>query len=202
MICLWVSVTMTSVCQWHNCKCVYVSVCVCVCVVFQLLSFKLSSGYLFIPHHVNQGVVQKPTHKSLFTNPTLLKSLSGDAEVAGTARCCLTMWPKWGNSCTYCFHYIRGSVSRDTCCTFVQAFTSVSTLSTSTSMDVLPPKRSLKALGWCTDASWWKKVYLSIVYLTVRAFQFHCKKTVTLSLPRCGEVFVVTKTKRFCSRVK
>jgi hypothetical protein len=38
-----------------------VSVCVCVCVSLQLLSFKLSSGYLFRPHHVNQGAVQKPT---------------------------------------------------------------------------------------------------------------------------------------------
>jgi hypothetical protein len=32
--------------------------CVCVCVSLQLLSFKLSSGYLFSPHHVNQGDVQ------------------------------------------------------------------------------------------------------------------------------------------------
>jgi hypothetical protein len=31
-------------------------VCVCVCVSFQFLSFKLSSGYLFSPHHVNQGL--------------------------------------------------------------------------------------------------------------------------------------------------
>jgi hypothetical protein len=37
--------------QWRNGKCVYVSVCVCVCVSLQLLSFKLSSGYLFSPHH-------------------------------------------------------------------------------------------------------------------------------------------------------
>ncbi len=29
------------------------------------------------------------TRKSLFTSPTLMKSLSGDVEVAGTARCCL-----------------------------------------------------------------------------------------------------------------
>ena len=35
--------------------------CVCVCVSLQLISFKLSSGYLFSPHHVNQGAVQKPT---------------------------------------------------------------------------------------------------------------------------------------------
>ncbi len=47
------------VCQWRNGKCVYVSVCVCVCVSLQLISFKLSSGYLFRPHHVNQGGVQK-----------------------------------------------------------------------------------------------------------------------------------------------
>jgi hypothetical protein len=39
-----------------------------------------------------------------------------------------------------------------------------------------------------------KKVYLSIVYLTVKSFKFHCKKTVTLAFPRCGEVFVVTET--------
>ena len=49
------------VCQWRNGKCVYVSVCVCVCVSLQLISFKLSSGYLFSPHHVNQGGVQKTT---------------------------------------------------------------------------------------------------------------------------------------------
>jgi hypothetical protein len=42
-----------------------------------------------------------------------------------------------------------------------------------------------------------KKVYLSIVYLTVKAFKFHCQKTVTLALPRCAEVFVVTEAERF-----
>ncbi len=52
---------MTSVYKWHTGKCVYVRVCVCVCVSFQFLSFKLSSGCLFIPHHVNQGVIQNPT---------------------------------------------------------------------------------------------------------------------------------------------
>jgi len=56
-ICWWVSVTKTSV--WRNGKCVHVSVCVCVS--FPLLSFKLSSGCLFSPHHVNQGGVQKAT---------------------------------------------------------------------------------------------------------------------------------------------
>jgi hypothetical protein len=30
---------------------------------------------------------------------------------------------------------------------------------------------------------------LSILYLTVKAFKFHCKKTVTLAFP-CGEVLV------------
>jgi hypothetical protein len=40
---------------------VYMSRCVYLCVSFQLLSFKLSSGCLFSPHHVNQDVVQKPT---------------------------------------------------------------------------------------------------------------------------------------------
>ncbi len=41
---------------------------------FLLISFNLSSGCLFRPHHVNQGGVQSLPHKSLFTNPTLLKS--------------------------------------------------------------------------------------------------------------------------------
>jgi hypothetical protein len=38
-------------------------------------------------------VSRRLPHKSLFTIPTLLKSLSGDAEVAGTARCHL-VFPK------------------------------------------------------------------------------------------------------------
>jgi hypothetical protein len=42
-----------------------------------------------------------------------------------------------------------------------------------------------------------KKVYLSIVYLTVKSIKFHCQKTVTLALPQCGEVFVVTEVERF-----
>jgi hypothetical protein len=57
-----------------------VSVCMscwmCVCVSFLLLCFKLNSGCLFSPHHVNQGGVQKATPHvtfTLFTNPTLLK---------------------------------------------------------------------------------------------------------------------------------
>jgi hypothetical protein len=40
-----------------------------VCVSFQLLSFKLSSGYLFSPHQVNQGVVQKPTPQVTLYEP-------------------------------------------------------------------------------------------------------------------------------------
>ncbi len=40
----------------------------------------------------------------------------------------LTMWVKWGNSYTCCFfHQIRGSLPRDTFCTLVYAFRSVST---------------------------------------------------------------------------
>jgi len=38
-------------------------------VSFQLLSFKLSSGCLFIPHHVNQGPVQKPTPQVTLYEP-------------------------------------------------------------------------------------------------------------------------------------
>jgi hypothetical protein len=47
-----------------------------------------------------------------------------------------------------------------------------------------------------------KKVYQSILYLDVKPFKFHCKKTVTLVFPRCGEVFVVTEAERFGERVK
>jgi hypothetical protein len=42
---------------------------VCVCVSFQLLSFKLSLEYLFSPHHVNQGVVQKTTPEVTLYDP-------------------------------------------------------------------------------------------------------------------------------------
>jgi hypothetical protein len=42
-----------------NDKCVNdTMVSVCMRVSLQLLSFKLSSGYLFSPHHVNQGVLE------------------------------------------------------------------------------------------------------------------------------------------------
>jgi hypothetical protein len=42
---------------------------VCVCVSFLLLCFKLSSGCLFIPHHVNQGGVQKVTPQVTLHEP-------------------------------------------------------------------------------------------------------------------------------------
>jgi hypothetical protein len=60
-ICWWVSVTMTSLCVSDAMVRVCMSRCVCVCVSFQLLSFKLSSGCLFRPHHVHRGGVQKST---------------------------------------------------------------------------------------------------------------------------------------------
>jgi hypothetical protein len=47
-----------------------------------------------------------------------------------------------------------------------------------------------------------KNVYLSILDLTVKAIELHCKKTVTLVFPRCGEVFVVTEAEKFGVRVK
>ena len=52
-----------------------------VIVDFLLLSFKLSFGCLFSPHHVNQGatVSRRRPRKSLFTCPPLLNILSGDA---------------------------------------------------------------------------------------------------------------------------
>jgi hypothetical protein len=65
---------------------VYHKVCVCVIVEFLLLSFKLNLGCLFSTHHVNQGGVQRLPGKSLFTSHTLLKGLSGDAELADTVR--------------------------------------------------------------------------------------------------------------------
>ena len=50
---------------------------------------------------------------------------------------------------------------------------------------------------WCILM---KKVYLSILYLTVK--ELHCKKTVTLAFPQCGEVFVVTGAEKFGARVR
>ncbi len=78
---------------------------------FLLISFKLSSGCLFRPHQV---MSRRLTRKSLFTSPTLLKSLSGDTEVAESVRCCLVIRTNRGNSYTCSFHHIRGSLSRDT----------------------------------------------------------------------------------------
>ncbi len=77
-ICWWVSVTITSVCQWHNGKCVYVSVSECVCVIpVDLFQVEFRSGYLFSPHHVNQGGVQKDTPKvTLYETHTTEESLS------------------------------------------------------------------------------------------------------------------------------
>ncbi len=81
-----------------NGKSVYVSVSVCVCVI-PLVLFQIEFWCLFSRHHVNQGGVQKPTPQVTFYLPTLLKSLSGDAEVAGTARYCLAMRATRGMSC-------------------------------------------------------------------------------------------------------
>jgi hypothetical protein len=49
-----------------------------------------------------------------------------------------------------------------------------------------------------------KNVYLEcpVSHWRLEAFKFHCKKTVTLVFPRCGEVFVVTEAERFGARVK
>jgi hypothetical protein len=114
-------------CRWqcNNDKCVrdtMVSVCtsqwVCACVSFLLLSFKLSSGCLFSPHHVNQGDVQKVT--SPRAPHCWRRCLSGDTEVAGT----------------------------------------VPPQSTSTSIDVLPPNRSVKSPG-LMDID--KRVFSSII---------------------------------------
>jgi hypothetical protein len=40
-------------------------------------------------------VSRRLPRKSLFTRPTLLKNLSGDAELTGTSRYCLVMWEAW-----------------------------------------------------------------------------------------------------------
>ncbi len=46
------------------------------CVSFLLISFKLSSGSLFSPHHVNQGGVQKATPQvTLYESHTAEESL-------------------------------------------------------------------------------------------------------------------------------
>jgi hypothetical protein len=47
------------------------------------LTFKLSLGFVFNPHHVNQGGVQKTTPQvTLYKSYT--DSLSGDAELTGS----------------------------------------------------------------------------------------------------------------------
>jgi hypothetical protein len=88
-----VSLTMVSVCMFRR---------VC-CVSFLLLSFKLSLGCLFRPHHLNQ-VSRKLPRKSLFTRPTLLKSLSGNSLGCGGRRSehcrkCGVMIPQRGSCC-------------------------------------------------------------------------------------------------------
>ncbi len=71
LVCVSDNESVTSVCQWHNGKCVYVSVCVCVC----HSSFSLSRC-LFNPHHVNQGGVQKTTPQvTLYESHTVEESL-------------------------------------------------------------------------------------------------------------------------------
>ena len=81
--------TMTSVCM---CRCVCVCVCHCSCSLSNWVQGTC------LTHVTSIKVLSRILpHKSLFTNPTLLKSLSGDAEVAGTARCCLSIRTRWGN---------------------------------------------------------------------------------------------------------
>ncbi len=92
---------MTSVCQWSVCM----SRCVCVCVPRCHSSCSVSSwvqgACLFHITSIKVVSIRLP-HKSLFTSPTLLQSLSGDAKVTGTVRYCLTMRAKRGDSCTCC----------------------------------------------------------------------------------------------------
>ena len=133
------------------------------------------------------------SRESLLTSPTLLKSLSGDAEVGGTARYCLALRAKRGNSCTCCFHYIR-------VCQEAPGALSCGHLAR-------PPHCRHRHPWMCCHlryhSKYWvdglihpmKNVYLSILDVNVRAFNLHCKKTVTLAFPRCGRVFVVTEAK-------
>ena len=51
---------------------------------------------------------------------TLYEPHIAQESLTGTARFCLAMQAKRGNSCTCCVHHIRGSVSRGTYCTLVQ----------------------------------------------------------------------------------
>ncbi len=130
-------------CQYSTHDCVYVWVIV----DFLLLSFKFTLGCLFSQHHVIKVVSRRLPHKSLFTRPTLSKSLSGDAELEDTSRYCLVMWAKRGNSCWCFFHHMRGSVSLDTYCTSMYAFSSVSQLKedgpSSWGLPLLHPRREL-----------------------------------------------------------
>ena len=53
-------------------------------------------------------VCKRFPRKSVCTSPIRLKNLSGDVEVTGTVRYCLTIRTKSGNSYWCCFHHIRG----------------------------------------------------------------------------------------------
>ncbi len=119
--------TMVSVCM---CRCVCVCVCHCTC--------SLSSWVqgTCLAHITSIKVLSRSLpRKSLFTSPTLLKSLSGDAEVAA--------WPSGPG---------EGTLAR---------------------------AASTTSEGLCQGAPAslsCRKVYLSIVYLTVKAFKFHCQR--------------------------
>jgi hypothetical protein len=78
-------------CRTHS-RSLFVCVCVSLSESLSLLSLSLS-------------LICSP-RKSLFTSPTLLKSLSGDTELAGIIKYCMVMRVKRGNSCWCCFHHI------------------------------------------------------------------------------------------------
>jgi hypothetical protein len=131
---LYISVLQWQILWWLRIYCrvpVYCYNCVYVWVIVDvlLLPFKLTLGCLFSPHHVIQGDVLKTTPQvTLNKTHSAEESLRRRKKLAGTARYCLAMRAKRGNSCWCFFHHMRGSVSLETCCTRMYAFSSVSPL--------------------------------------------------------------------------
>jgi hypothetical protein len=115
-------------------------------------------------------------HKSVCTSPTRLKNLSGDTEVTGTDRYCLVIRSKSGNSYWYWFHHIRGSVSLDTCWTWMYGW-----------RWVLPfDWGHVEIHGWCTHTKEFvqistmvdlsiRVIHFSLSSLDVQTFEVHWK---------------------------
>ena len=166
----------TSVSEYVVCVCVCV---VCVCVLFVDL-FQDDLRYLFSPHQVNHGGVQKtPAQVSLYKSHTTeglfvllplkisvvqsnrpcdrknsFKNLSGDAEVAGTARYFGPSRETLADAASTTSEGLCRWAPVGLACTFEAGLPCPWTEDTSKSMDsVLIPKSSSKSLRDLTCSS-------------------------------------------------